>query len=44
MPALVSRPGSMIRLDGDIWDGPILVVDEMGSVLRVIRPRGNVRR
>jgi hypothetical protein len=44
MPALVSGPGSMIRLDGDIWDGPIMVVDEMGSVLRVIRPRGNVRR
>jgi hypothetical protein len=40
MPALVSGPDSMIRLDGDIWDGPILVVDEMGSVLRVIRPRG----
>jgi len=36
MPALVANLGGAIRLDGDIWRGPIMVVDETGWVVRVV--------
>jgi hypothetical protein len=45
MPMLVSNLGNAIRLDGDIWHGPIVVVDETGWVMRVVRRQtSDVRR
>jgi hypothetical protein len=43
---LASSGAGLIRLDGDIWRGPIAVVDETGSLVRVIRRQGGsaVRR
>ena len=42
--ALRARPGRVIDLSGDVYRGPVVVVDENGRVVRLIRNQPRPRR